>query len=51
MMGSEQSRTFLNFNFFQRNERVEKEADMDPGLEKMMELSKRERMRDRKSVV
>lgn len=43
----EQKRTFLNFNFFHRNERVEKEADMDPGLEKMMELAKRERMRAR----
>lgn len=47
MMRFEQRRTFLNFNFFQRNERAEKEADMDPGLEKMMELAKRERMRAR----
>ena len=47
VMSYEQTRSFLNFNFFQRNERVEKEADMDPGLEKMMELAKRERMRAR----
>ena len=47
MLGYEQRRTFLNFNFFHRKERVEKDADMDPGLEKMMELRKRERMRAR----
>ena len=43
----EQRRTFLNFNFFHRKERVEKDADMDPGLDKMMELAKRKRMRAR----
>ena len=46
-MGYEQRRTFLNFNFFHRREKAEKEADMDPGLEKMMEVAKRERMRAR----
>ena len=39
--------TFWNFNIFRRREDEVKEADMDPGIEKMMELAKRERMRAR----
>lgn len=40
-----QTRTF--FNFFRKPERDVKEADIDPGLEKMMEYSKMERLRAR----
>lgn len=47
VMSKAQRRNFLNFNFFKRKEEGSKEADMDPGTEKMMELAKRQRMRAR----
>ncbi|KAK5119262.1 hypothetical protein LTR85_007876 [Meristemomyces frigidus] len=42
-----QRRTFFNFNMFRKAKRELKEADMDPGIEKMMELEKMQRMRAR----
>lgn len=41
-----QRRTFFNLNIFTKKQEV-READMDPGIEKMMEFAKRERMRAR----
>lgn len=44
----EQRRSFLDLNMFRTSSRREvKEVDIDPGLEKMMELAKMERMRAR----
>lgn len=42
----QQRRAFFNFNIFSPRQE-KKEADIDPGIEKMMELAKKERMRAR----
>ena len=42
-----QKRAFFNFNLFPRKTRDLKEVDNEPGIDKMMELAKRERMRAR----
>ncbi|GAB1735275.1 hypothetical protein NU219Hw_g2916t1 [Hortaea werneckii] len=42
-----QRRTFFNLGMFRKPRRERKEADMDPGIEKMMELEKLQRMRAR----
>lgn len=42
-----QRRTFFDFNMLRKPKRERKDADMDPGIAKMMELEKLQRMRAR----